>query len=71
MGLLELANRVADEIGHDVPKAYWASFGKTNVKHYEVATRVELGELGDAAYDLAKDKLCVHRDRWCPSSVGG
>ncbi|MFE4913575.1 helix-turn-helix domain-containing protein [Streptomyces sp. NPDC056652] len=48
MGHLELANRVADEIGHDVPKAYWTSFGKTNVKHYEVASRVELGKLGDA-----------------------
>jgi XRE family transcriptional regulator, fatty acid utilization regulator len=53
-GYMGLAARTADEIGRDVPDAYWASFGKTNVLHYEVATRVELGQFGDAVKEAKK-----------------
>lgn len=47
-GHMELARQVAKEIGRDVPQVYWAAFGETNVQHFDVATRVELGQLGDA-----------------------
>ncbi|WP_329559309.1 helix-turn-helix domain-containing protein [Streptomyces uncialis] len=47
-GELELAHRAADRIGRDVPRVYWASFGLTNVAHFDVATSVELGDLGMA-----------------------
>ncbi|MFJ1746625.1 helix-turn-helix domain-containing protein [Streptomyces sp. NPDC088116] len=53
-GYLGLARRAADEIGRDVPTAYWTSFGKTNVQHYEVATRVELGKLGEAVKEAGQ-----------------
>ncbi|MGW2258008.1 helix-turn-helix domain-containing protein [Streptomyces sp. NPDC004749] len=53
-GYLGLADRAATDIGRDVPTAYWTSFGKTNVQHYEVATRVELGKLGEAVKEANK-----------------
>ncbi|MDH6700828.1 helix-turn-helix transcriptional regulator [Streptomyces sp. MAA16] len=53
-GYLELAGRAAGQIGRDVPDAYWCSFGVTNVRHYEVATRVELGQLGDAVKEAQR-----------------
>lgn len=42
------AREAADRIGRDVPLVYWASFGQTNVRHFEVATAVELGSFGEA-----------------------
>ncbi|MEO3749492.1 helix-turn-helix transcriptional regulator [Streptomyces sp. B6B3] len=45
---LQAARGAADRIGRDVPQVYWASFGRTNVAHFEVATAVELGNLGEA-----------------------
>lgn len=45
---LELARKAAMQIGRDVPRVYWTSFGLTNVQHFDVATSVELGKLGDA-----------------------
>ncbi|RKN45824.1 helix-turn-helix domain-containing protein [Streptomyces hoynatensis] len=42
------ARRVAERIGRDVPREYWASFGPTSVAHFDVATAVELGQLGEA-----------------------
>ncbi|MFI9723440.1 helix-turn-helix domain-containing protein [Streptomyces sp. NPDC052396] len=53
-GNLELARKAAKQIGRDVPRVYWASFGLTNVTHYDVATAVELGKLG-AAMKSAKE----------------
>ncbi|MFJ9422380.1 helix-turn-helix domain-containing protein [Streptomyces sp. NPDC101249] len=53
-GYLELAGRAAEQIGRDVPDAYWCSFGVTNVRHYEVATRVELGRLGEAVKEAKR-----------------
>ncbi|NJP99868.1 helix-turn-helix domain-containing protein [Streptomyces zingiberis] len=53
-GRMELARRSADGIGQDVPEVYWAGFGGTNVHHFDVATRVELGRLGEAVQS-AKD----------------
>ncbi|GAU66524.1 putative transcriptional regulator [Streptomyces sp. NBRC 110611] len=47
-GHLDLARQAAKQIGRDVPRVYWASFGPTNVAHFDVATAVELGNLGDA-----------------------
>lgn len=47
-GFMSDAHRAAQGIGRDVPHVYWASFGQTNVKHFEVATLVELGKLGEA-----------------------
>ncbi|WFB11068.1 helix-turn-helix domain-containing protein [Streptomyces sp. LX-29] len=47
-GYMELARKAAEEIGRDVPTVYWTSFGRTNVIHFDVATRVELGKLGEA-----------------------
>ncbi|WP_267242809.1 helix-turn-helix domain-containing protein [Streptomyces sp. PR69] len=47
-GYMELAKKTAKGIGRDVPRVYWSSFGTTNVKHFEVATLVELGQLGEA-----------------------
>ncbi|MFD7547208.1 helix-turn-helix domain-containing protein [Streptomyces sp. NPDC059816] len=47
-GQLELARQVAKQIGRDVPRVYWTSFGVTNVAHFDVATAVELGNLGEA-----------------------
>ncbi|MFH8367700.1 helix-turn-helix domain-containing protein [Streptomyces sp. NPDC018031] len=47
-GRIELARKAATEIGRDVPDVYWSSFGMTNVAHFDVATLVELGELGQA-----------------------
>ncbi|WP_052852386.1 helix-turn-helix domain-containing protein [Streptomyces avicenniae] len=41
------ARGVAERIG-DVPQVYWASFGLTSVAHFDVATSVELGRLGEA-----------------------
>ncbi|MFF5569034.1 helix-turn-helix domain-containing protein [Streptomyces sp. NPDC012623] len=58
-GYMELANRAADQIGRDVPHVYWTSFGKTNVLHYEVATRVELGQLGGAVQEARKLRFPV------------
>lgn len=43
------AREAAERIGRDVPSLYWASFGPTNVCHFDVATAVELGRLDDAA----------------------
>ncbi|MFI1013494.1 helix-turn-helix domain-containing protein [Streptomyces sp. NPDC020965] len=45
---LELAGKTAERIGRDVPQIYWASFGQTNVAHFDVAASVELGRMGDA-----------------------
>jgi XRE family transcriptional regulator, fatty acid utilization regulator len=45
---LREAKTTADRIGRDVPGVYWASFGPTNVRHFEVASAVELGQLGAA-----------------------
>ncbi|KOG46198.1 transcriptional regulator, partial [Streptomyces varsoviensis] len=47
-GHMDLARESASRIGRDVPRTYWASFGVTNVAHFDVATAVELGKLGDA-----------------------
>jgi transcriptional regulator with XRE-family HTH domain len=47
-GHMELARNVADRIGHEVPQVYWSSFGAASVGHFEVATLVELGQLGPA-----------------------
>ncbi len=47
-GYMELARKDSEEIGRDVPRVYWASFGTTNVAHFDVATNVELGKFGDA-----------------------
>ncbi|QKV93664.1 helix-turn-helix transcriptional regulator [Streptomyces sp. NA02950] len=47
-GYMGLAHETAKEIGRDVPEVYWSSFGLTNVQHFDVATNVELGELGEA-----------------------
>jgi transcriptional regulator with XRE-family HTH domain len=54
LGYLGLARRAANEIGRDVPGAYWSSFGGTNVTHYDVATRVELGRLGEAVEEAGR-----------------
>jgi hypothetical protein len=51
---LRAARETAERIGRDVPRIYWASFGPTNVEHFQVATLVELGELGRAE-QKAKD----------------
>jgi len=53
-GYMGLARETADKIGRDVPDVYWSAFGLTNVQHFDVATRVELGELGEAV-KLSKD----------------
>ncbi|WTW93466.1 helix-turn-helix domain-containing protein [Streptomycetaceae bacterium NBC_01309] len=45
---LALARDAARKIGRDVPRVYWASFGATNVVHFDVATSVEMGKLGSA-----------------------
>ncbi|MFE2445035.1 XRE family transcriptional regulator [Streptomyces sp. NPDC059426] len=47
-GYMGLAREMAKKIGRDVPDVYWSSFGLTNVQHFDVATSVELGELGEA-----------------------
>ncbi|AKA04116.1 transcriptional regulator [Streptomyces noursei ZPM] len=47
-GHMELARQTARKIGGDVPHVYWTSFGTTNVAHFNVATAVELGKLGEA-----------------------
>lgn len=47
-GNLALARNAARQIGRDVPRVYWASFGATNVVHFDIATSVELGKLGSA-----------------------
>ncbi|WEB40753.1 helix-turn-helix domain-containing protein [Streptomyces yunnanensis] len=47
-GYMEMARHAAAQIGRDVPRTYWASFGTTNVAHFDVATAVELGKLGAA-----------------------
>ncbi|MBL1102094.1 helix-turn-helix domain-containing protein [Streptomyces coffeae] len=47
-GYMGLARETAEKIGRDVPEVYWSSFGLTNVRHFDVATNVELGELGEA-----------------------
>ncbi|GLF98755.1 helix-turn-helix domain-containing protein [Streptomyces yaizuensis] len=47
-GYLSLARQTAKQIGRDVPTVYWASFGDTNVRHFEVASSVQLGHLGQA-----------------------
>ncbi|WP_432095490.1 helix-turn-helix domain-containing protein [Streptomyces sp. bgisy100] len=47
-GYMGLAREMATKIGRDVPEVYWSSFGITNVLHFDVATNVELGELGEA-----------------------
>ncbi|GAA1897164.1 helix-turn-helix domain-containing protein [Streptantibioticus ferralitis] len=46
---IRAAREAAKQIGRDVPQVYWASFGATNVAHFDIATLVELGKLGDAA----------------------
>ncbi|MFE0189077.1 helix-turn-helix domain-containing protein [Streptomyces sp. NPDC058989] len=51
---LELAHKTAKQIGRDVPRVYWSSFGLTNVAHFDVATSVELGKLGDALKSARK-----------------
>lgn len=53
-GQLELAQRAAKKIGRDVPRVYWTSFGLTTVAHFDVATSVELGNLGDAMKSARK-----------------
>ncbi|MFC5724457.1 helix-turn-helix domain-containing protein [Streptomyces gamaensis] len=53
-GHLELARKAARHIGRDVPRVYWASFGLTNVAHFDVATSVELGKLGAAMKSAKK-----------------
>lgn len=45
---MEVARHTAERIGRDVPRVYWSSFGLTNVAHFDVATQVELGKLGQA-----------------------
>ncbi|MEV0277740.1 helix-turn-helix transcriptional regulator [Streptomyces sp. NPDC050610] len=47
-GHMDSARESASRIGRDVPRAYWTSFGATNVAHFDVATSVELGKMGDA-----------------------
>ncbi|MFW6695398.1 helix-turn-helix domain-containing protein [Streptomyces sp. MAR4 CNX-425] len=47
-GHMELARKAADRIGREVPQVYWSSFGAASVGHFEVATLVELGQLGPA-----------------------
>ncbi|MFJ5679911.1 helix-turn-helix domain-containing protein [Streptomyces sp. NPDC093097] len=47
-GHMALARETARRIGGDVPHVYWASFGTTNVAHFDVATAVEMGRLGEA-----------------------
>ncbi|MCC3769247.1 helix-turn-helix domain-containing protein [Streptomyces sp. UNOC14_S4] len=53
-GHLELARKAAKQIGRDVPRVYWTSFGLTNVAHFDVATSVELGNLGAAMKSAKK-----------------
>ncbi|MFC0602020.1 helix-turn-helix domain-containing protein [Streptomyces palmae] len=53
-GHLGLAREAADRIGRDVPDVYWASFGTTNVAHFDIAALVELGELGQAVKESKK-----------------
>ncbi|MFJ4689160.1 helix-turn-helix domain-containing protein [Streptomyces sp. NPDC091377] len=53
-GQLDLARKAARQIGRDVPRVYWASFGVTNVAHFDVATAVELGNLGEAMKSARK-----------------
>ncbi|MEU9333863.1 helix-turn-helix transcriptional regulator [Streptomyces sp. NPDC048290] len=53
-GQLELARRAAQQIGRDVPRVYWTSFGGTNVTHFDVATAVELGNFGAAMKSARK-----------------
>ncbi|MFJ6568923.1 helix-turn-helix domain-containing protein [Streptomyces sp. NPDC091292] len=53
-GQLDLARKAAKQIGRDVPRVYWASFGMTNVAHFDVATAVELGNLGEAMKSARK-----------------
>jgi XRE family transcriptional regulator, fatty acid utilization regulator len=60
---MELARKAAKQIGRDVPRVYWASFGMTNVDHFDVATSVELGKLGDAMKSARKLHFPVDHPR--------
>ncbi|MEV7287826.1 helix-turn-helix transcriptional regulator [Streptomyces sp. NPDC093252] len=62
-GQLELARKAAKQIGRDVPRVYWTSFGVTNVAHFDVATAVELGNLGDAMKSARRLRFPVDHPR--------
>ncbi|ONK15499.1 helix-turn-helix transcriptional regulator [Streptomyces sp. MP131-18] len=57
------ARAVADRIGRDVPLVYWASFGLTSVAHFDVATAVELGQLGEAMKSARKVRFPADHPR--------
>ncbi|MFR9723418.1 helix-turn-helix domain-containing protein [Streptomyces sp. MS19] len=57
------ARAVAERIGRDVPLVYWASFGLTSVAHFDVATAVELGQLGEAVKSARKVRFPADHPR--------
>ncbi|ARQ67551.1 helix-turn-helix domain-containing protein [Streptomyces marincola] len=57
------ARTVAERIGRDVPLVYWASFGPTSVAHFDVATAVELGQLGAAMQSARKVRFPADHPR--------
>ncbi|WP_461031810.1 helix-turn-helix domain-containing protein [Streptomyces mayteni] len=57
------ARSVAERVGRDVPLVYWASFGLTSVRHFEVATAVELGKLGEAMKSARKVRFPADHPR--------
>ncbi|MFE7132278.1 helix-turn-helix domain-containing protein [Streptomyces sp. NPDC057638] len=62
-GSMELAREAAQRVGRDVPHVYWASFGMTNVAHFDVTTLVELGRLGEAMQSARQLRFPVSHPR--------